>query len=129
MRTAVSRALAFCFVGLLAICAFEVLTFELPPKGGSIVWEQRLSLHISLTVAIGLVAFLGSLVGFALPSSGRQVSIKIAAALGLLFVLLAAAVVVPMALSVGLMLGSLVAFLLAVGLAWVGTRMAGTSAA
>jgi hypothetical protein len=128
MRSALPRALAFCLTGLLAVVAFEVLTFELPPKGGSIIWEQRLSLHVGLTVAIGLVALLGSLVGFALPSAGLRVTLKTAALFGLLFVVLAAVVIVPVAVSKGLMLGSLGAFLLAVALAWGGTRMVGRSA-
>ena len=129
MRTALPRALVFCLAGLLVVVAFEVLTFELPPKGGSVEWEQRLSLHVGLAVVIGFVALLGSLVGFSLPSAGLQLPLKAAAVLGLLFVVLAAVVVVPMAISMGLKLGALTAFLLAIALAWGGTRLAGKSAA
>jgi hypothetical protein len=128
MRTALLRAFVFSGTGLLVVVMFEALTFELPPKDGSAVWEQRLSLHIGLTVVIAVVALFGSLVGFVLPASGRKVSLKVAAALGVLFVALAAVVLVPISISAGLILGSLLALILAAALAWGATRVVGKRA-
>ena len=128
MRTALLRALVFSGAGLLVLVTFEVLTFELPPKGGSVLWEQRLSLHLGLTVVIAVVALLGSLIGFALPASGRRVSLKVAAALGVVFVALAAVVLLPVSIAKGLILGSLLALVLAGALAWGCTRMVGKRA-
>jgi hypothetical protein len=128
MRTALLRAFVFSGAGLLVVVIFEALTFELPPKDGSAVWEQRLSLHIGLTVVVAVVALFGSLVGFALPAAGRSVSLKVAAALGVLFVALAAVVLVPISISAGLTLGSMLAFILAAALAWGCTRVVGKRA-
>jgi hypothetical protein len=128
MRTALLRALVFSGAGLLVVVMFELLTFELPPKGGSAVSEQRLSLHVGLTVVIAVFALFGSLIGFSLPSSGRRVSLKVAAALGVVFVAVAAVVLVPIAISAGLILGSLLALILAAALAWGCTRVVGKRA-
>jgi hypothetical protein len=129
MRIALFQAIVFAASGLLLVIGFEVLTFELPPKGGSAIWEQRLSLHIALVAVLGFVALIGSFAGFMLPSAGRRASLKVAAAVGAIYVLLAALVAVPTALSVGLILGSLLALLLAVGLAWGASRGFGRNAA
>ncbi len=129
MRTALFQALVFAATGLLIVIAFEVLTFEMPPKGGSAIWEQRLSLHIALVAVLAFVALIGSFAGFLLPSAGRRSSLKVAAVGGAIYVLLAALIAVPTALSAGLILGSLVALLLAVGLAWGSSRAFGKSAA
>ena len=129
MRTALLRAFVFSAAGLLVVAIYEALTFELPPKGGSAVWEQRLSLHIGLTVVVALVALFGSLTGFALSASGRRVSLKVAAALGILFTAVTALLLVPIAISAGLILGSMLAFILAAALAWGCTRVVGKSAA
>jgi len=128
MRTALTRALVFSAAGLLVVVVFETLTFELPPKGGSAAWEQRLSLHIGVAVVIAVVALFGSLIGFALPASGRTVSLKVAAGMGVLFVALTAVLLVPISISAGLILGSLLAFVLAVAIAWGCTRVVGKRA-
>lgn len=64
MRTTLKLSAVFAAVALLALLAFEFLTFERPPLGASSVWEERLAIHAGVAAAVSVAGFLGALLGF-----------------------------------------------------------------
>ncbi len=122
MRTALFRAFLFSVTVLVVVLTYEVLVFELPPRGGSIYWEQRLSLHVALTAVLVATGFIGSVVGFSRSRRGYELKATYVAALAVLFLVLALAIALPITLAEGLLLGTVTSIALATATSWLGDR-------
>ena len=122
MRTTLKLSAVFAAVGLLVLLAFEFLTFERPPSGGSTVWEESLAIHAGVVVTVSVAGFIGALLGFWRSAFRGAVTTRTAAVLGGLYVVAAPVVTLPLVPIVGVVVSALVALGLAALVAWGGAR-------
>jgi len=120
VTTAISRSLWVFFSVLVPVVLWEMLTFEFPPQSDSVMWRERLNVHLMLAACITLGSLVGSFLAFWFFPPGRVLKVGRLFVLGGILVLILFFATVPLILFGGItaaFIGSMILALIVVQVA------------